>query len=79
MLTVCGVILVVAYKLDIPYLRCASFLLPALIGSYIGSRYLSTAEQREKKSFSRRTWILLIIGCLASAALLAWLLDGRLW
>lgn len=79
MVAVCGAILFVAYKWDIPFLRCASFLLPALIGPYIGSRYLNTAEQREKNSFSRRTWVLLIIGCLTLAALLAWLLEGRLW
>lgn len=79
MVAVCGAVLFVAYKLDILFLRFVCFLLPALIGPYIGGRYLSTAEQREKNRFSRRTWILLIIGCLVVAALLAWLLEGRLW
>ena len=64
MVAVCGVILFVAYKWDIPFLKCVCYLLPALIGSYIGSQYFSN---------------LLIIGCLALATLLAWLLEGRLW
>lgn len=79
MVAVCGAILFVACKWDIPFLKCVCYLLPALIGSYIGSQYFSNEEQRVKNRFSRRTWVLLIIGCLALAALLAWLLEGRLW
>ncbi len=79
MVAVCGAILFVAYKWDIPFLKCVCYLLPALIGSYIGSQYFSNEEQRVKNRFSRRTLVLLIIGCLALAALLAWLLEGRLW
>ena len=79
MVAVCGAILFVAYKRDIPFVKCVCYLLPALIGSYIGSQYFSNEEQRVKNRFSRRTWVLLIIGCLALAALLAWLLEGRLW
>ena len=41
MVAVCGVILFVAYKWDIPFLKCVCYLLPALIGSYIGSQYFS--------------------------------------
>ena len=79
MVAVGGAILFVAYKWDIPFLKCVCYLLPALIGSYIGSQYFSNEEQRVKNRFSRRTLVLLIIGCLALAALLAWLLEGRLW
>ena len=79
MVAVCGAILLVAFKWDIPFLKCVCCLLPALIGSYIGSQYFSNEEQRVKNRFSRRTLVLLIIGCLALAALLDWLLEGRLW
>lgn len=48
MVAVCGAILFVAYKWSIPYLKCVCYLLPALIGSYIGSQYFSTEEQRVK-------------------------------
>ena len=41
MVAVCGAILFVAYKWDIPFLKCVCYLLPALIGSYIGSQYFS--------------------------------------
>lgn len=79
MVAVCRAILFVAYKWDIPFLKCACYLLPALIGSYIGSQYFNTAEQRVKNRFSRRTWILIVIGFLILAAVLAWLFEGRLW
>lgn len=80
MLAVCGVILFVAYKWDIPFLKFACCMFCGFIGVYVGNRYFySTVEQREKNRFSRRTWILLAIGYLVLAALLAWLLEGRLW
>ncbi len=80
MLAVCGVILFVAYKWDIPLLKFACYMFCGFIGVYVGNRYFySTVEQREKNRFSRRTWILLAIGYLVLAALLAWLLEGRLW
>lgn len=79
MVAVCGVILFVAYKWDIPFLKCVCYLLPALIGSYIGSQYFSNEEQRVKNRFSRRTWSWLITGFFLLAALLAWLFEGRLW
>ena len=79
MVAVCGAILFVAYKWDIPFLKCVCYLLPVLIGSYICSQYFSNEEQRVKHRYSRRTRELLNIGCLALAALLAWLLEGRLW
>ena len=79
MMAIYGVILWVAYKLDIPLLWYACYLLPGLTGAYIGSRYFSTAGQKGQHSFSRRTWTLLIIGCLLLAALLAWWLEGKLW
>ena len=72
MVAVCGAILFVAYKWDIP-------LLPALIGSYIGSQYFSNEKQRVKNRFSRRTWSWLVVGFFLLAALLAWLFEGRLW
>ena len=75
MVAVCGVILFVAYKWDIPFLKCVCYLLSALIGSYIGSQYL----QRVKNRFSRRTWSWLVAGFFLLAALLAWLFEGRLW
>ena len=74
-----GSVIFVAYELDIPFLKMIGYMLPALTGSYIGSRYFSTAKQQRKNSFSRRTWGWLILGCLALAAVLAWLLEGRLW
>lgn len=79
MLAVYAVVIVVAYKLQYPFFKYACYLLPSLTSPYIGSQYFSTAEQREKNRFSRRTWILLTIGYLVLAALLAWLLEGRLW
>ena len=79
MLAVCGAILFVAHKWDIPFLKCVSYLMPALIGSYIGSQYFSNEEQRVKNRFSLRTWVLIAIGFLVVAALLAWWLEGRLW
>lgn len=78
-MVVYGAIIFVAYKLDMPFLKMIGYMLPALTGSYIGSRYFSTAEQKDKNSFSRRTWGWLTFGCLALAAVLAWLLEGRLW
>ena len=74
-----GAVIFVAYKLDFPFLKMIGYMFPALTGAYIGSRYFSTAEQKKKNSFSRRTWILLIIGGLVLAAVLAWLLEGKLW
>lgn len=79
MVAICGVILFVAYKWEIPFLKYVCYLFPALIGPYIGSQYFSSKEQKAKNRFSRRTWILLIISYLVLAALLAWLLEGRLW
>ena len=79
MVAVCVAILCVAYKWDIPFLKCGCYVVPALIGSDVGSQYFSNEGQRVKNRFSRRTLVLLIIGCLALAALLAWLLEGRLW
>lgn len=79
MLVVCGVIFFVAYKVDIPFLKFACYMFSSFIGVYVGNRYFSTEEQREKNRFSRRTWTLLVIGYLVLAALLAWWLEGRLW
>lgn len=79
MLTVYAVVLFVGYKLDYPLLKFAAYLFPGLTGTYVGNRYFSTEEQREKNRFSRRTWILLVIGYLVMAAVLAWWLEGRLW
>ena len=79
MVAVCGAILFVAYKWDIPFLKRACCLLPALIGTYIGSQDFDTAEQGVKNRFSRRTWILMVSGFLILAAVLAWLFEGRLW
>lgn len=79
MMVIYGAVLFVAYKLYMPFLKCACYLLPGLTGAYIGSRYFSTAKQKDKNSFSRRTWVLLIIGSLVLAALLSWWLEGKLW
>ena len=79
MLAVYAVVLFVGYQLDWPLLKFSAYLFPGLTGTYVGNRYFSTEEQREKNRFSRRTWILLVIGYLVLAALLAWLLEGRLW
>lgn len=78
-IAVYGAVIFAAYKLDIPFLKMIGYMLPALTGSYIGSRYFSTAKRKDKNSFSRRTWGWLILSCLALAAVLAWLLEGRLW
>ena len=78
-IAVYGAVIFAAYKLDIPFLKMIGYMLPALTGSYIGSRYFSTAKQKDKNSFSRRTWGWLTFGCLMLAAVLAWLLEGRLW
>lgn len=78
-IAVYGAVIFVAYELDIPFLKMIGYMFQALTGSYIGSRYFSTAEQKDKDSFSRRTWGWLILGCLALAAVLAWLSEGRLW
>lgn len=79
MLAVCGVLLFVAYKWEIPFLKYVCYLFPALIGSYIGSQYFSSKEQKAKNRFSRRTWGWLVGGFILLAALLAWLLEGKLW
>ena len=79
MLAVCGVVFLVAYKLQYPFFKFVCYLFPGLMGAYIGSQYFSSAEQRKKSRFPRRTWILLAIGYLVLAALLAWWLEGRLW
>lgn len=74
-----GALLVIAYWLDFPFLKFASYLFPGLTASYVGSIYFCPAEKREKSRFSRKTWIWLVIAYLALAALLAWWLEGRLW
>lgn len=79
MLAVYAAVIFVAYKLDWPLLKFAAYLFPGLTGTYVGNRYFSTAEQREKNRFSRRAWVLIAIGYLVMAALLAWWLEGRLW
>ena len=79
MLAVYAAVVFVAYKLDWPLLKFAAYLSPGLAGAYVGNRYFSTAEQREKNRFSRRTWVLIAIVYLLAAALLAWWLEGRLW
>ena len=79
MVAVCGAILFVAYKWDIPFLKCVCYLLPALIGSYICSQDFSNEEQPVQNRFPCRPWCWLVLCFFLLAALLAWLLEGSLW
>lgn len=79
MIAVYAVIFFVADKLESPLLQFVAYLFPGLTGAYVGSQYFSSAGQREKSRFSKKTWALIVVGYLALAALLAWWLEGRLW
>ena len=64
---------------DAPVLRFLNYtIIGAAAGIYAGPR-LAPEVDKEKYRMNSRKWILSIAGVVVFAALLAWLIEGRLW
>ena len=64
---------------DRPVLRFLNYtIIGAATGIYSGPRLAPEAD-KEKYRMTPRKWVLNIVGVVVVAALLAWLVEGRLW
>ena len=64
---------------DAPVLRFLNYtIIGAASGIYAGPR-LAPEVDKEKYRMTPRKWILSIVGVVVLAALLSWLVEGRLW
>lgn len=64
---------------DAPVLRFLNYtIIGAASGIYAGPR-LAPEVDKEKYRMTSRKWILSIVGVIVVAALLSWLIEGRLW
>ncbi len=64
---------------DAPVLRFLNYtIIGAASGIYAGPR-LAPEVDKEKYRMTSKKWILSIVGVVVVAALLSWLIEGRLW
>lgn len=64
---------------DAPVLRFLNYtIIGAASGIYAGPR-LAPEVDKEKYQMTSKKWILSIVGVIVVAALLSWLIEGRLW
>lgn len=64
---------------DAPVLRFLNYtIIGAASGIYAGPR-LAPEVDKEKYRMTSKKWILSIVGVIVVAALLSWLVEGRLW
>lgn len=64
---------------DAPVLRFLNYtIISAASGTYAGLR-LTPEVDKEKYRMTSKKWILSIVGVIVVAALLSWLIEGRLW
>ena len=64
---------------DAPVLRFLNYtIIGAATGIYAGPR-LAPEVDKEKYRMTSKKWILSIVGVIVVAALLSWLIEGRLW
>lgn len=64
---------------DAPVLRFLNYtIIGAASGIYAGPR-LAPEVDKEKYRMTSKKWILSIVGVIVVAALLSWLIEGRLW
>lgn len=64
---------------DAPVLRFLNYtIIGAASGIYAGPR-LAPEVDKEKYRMTSKRWILSIVGVIVVAALLSWLIEGRLW
>lgn len=70
---------VLSDRWDAPVLRFLNYtIIGAASGIYAGPR-LAPEVDKEKYRMTHRKWILSIVGVVVFAALLSWLVEGRLW
>ena len=78
-LAFCFGLYVLSDRWDAPVLRFLSYaIISAASGIYAGPR-LAPEVDKEKYRMTPRKWILIIVGVVVLAALLSWLVEGRLW
>ena len=76
-LTFCFGLYVLSDQWDAPVLRFLNYtIICAATGIYSG---LAPEADKEKYRMTPRKWVLNIVGVVVVAALLAWLIEGRLW
>lgn len=78
-LAFCFGLYVLCDRWDAPVLRFLNYaIIGAASGIYAGPR-LAPEVDKEKYRMTSRKWILSIVGVVVLAALLSWLVEGRLW
>lgn len=78
-LAFCFGLYVLSNQWDAPVLRFLSYTITcAATGIYTAPR-LAPEVNKEKYRMTPKKWILNIVGVIVVAAVLAWLLEGRLW
>ncbi len=78
-LAFCFGLYVLSDRWDAPVLRFLnSTIIGAAAGIYAGPR-LAPEVDKEKYRMNSRKWILSIAGVVVFAAVLSWLVEGRLW
>lgn len=78
-LAFCFGLYVLSDRWDAPVLRFLNYtIIGAASGIYAGPR-LAPEVDKEKYRMTPRKWILIIVGVVVLAALLSWLVEGRLW
>ena len=78
-LAFCFGLYVLSDRWDAPVLRFLNYtIIGAVAGIYAGPR-LAPEVDKEKYRMNSRKWILSIAGVVVFAAVLSWLVEGRLW
>lgn len=78
-LAFCFGLYVLSDRWDAPVLRFLNYtIIGAASGIYAGPR-LAPEVDKEKYRMTPRKWIPSIVGVVVFAALLSWLVEGRLW
>ena len=78
-LTFCFGLYVLSDQWDAPVLRFLNYtIIGAATGIYSGPRLAPEAD-KAKYRMTPKKWILSIAGVVVAAALLSWLVEGRLW
>ncbi|WP_418698591.1 hypothetical protein [Bacteroides sp.] len=65
----------IGLEFECPFLKNLCMMSSGCAGAFIGSTYLSSKKDKMAKS----KWILIALGMLLLAALLTWLMEGKLW
>lgn len=77
-LAFCFGLYVLSDRWDAPVLRFLNYAIIGATSGILGSR-LAPEVDKEKYRMTPRKWILSIVGVVVLAALLSWLVEGRLW